>query len=222
MAGGTGNGCPARSASGTDRAGDRLPEPTTTDEIASFSLLDRLVAMESVPIGVALQLVPAFALDGQDGIEIHGYSCGETAEAVGFDVVDAAGWDATESATGGAVERLLGAGPGRRDRAPHQIPHAGPGRTDANVLDSYAATLRGRPRGRLRAMITPESKISPPQTPQGSPRSSAIARHSARAGQSCAQDLGLLQISRRFGEEQIGLVATRQVGSEHRLVARIG
>ena len=44
------------------------------DEIASFSLLDRLVAMEPVPIGVALQLVPAFTLDGQDGIEIHGYS----------------------------------------------------------------------------------------------------------------------------------------------------
>src|SRR5690606_10895999 len=43
--------------------------------------------------------------------------------------------------------------------------------------------LRGRPRGRLRAMITPRWKISPPQTPHGSPRSSAPARHASRTGQ---------------------------------------
>ncbi len=42
----------------------------------------------------------------------------------------------------------------------------------------------GRPRGRLRAMTAPRSKISPPQTPHGSRRSSAPARQARRAGQS--------------------------------------
>ena len=44
--------------------------------------------------------------------------------------------------------------------------------------------LRGRPRGRLRATIVPRSMISPPQTPHGSSRSSAAARHWRRIGQS--------------------------------------
>src|SRR3954466_4060462 len=49
---------------------------------------------------------------------------------------------------------------------------------------AHAATsLRGRPRGRLRAITTPRSKISPPQTPQGSARSRAPARQAARIGQ---------------------------------------
>ena len=49
---------------------------------------------------------------------------------------------------------------------------------------AYAATsvLRGRPRGRLRATITPWTKSSPPQTPHGSPRSRAPERQAARAG----------------------------------------
>src|SRR5665811_1756397 len=49
---------------------------------------------------------------------------------------------------------------------------------------AQAATgsLRGRPRGRLRATIDPWTKSSPPQTPHGSSRSSALARHSARTG----------------------------------------
>src|SRR4051794_23878496 len=47
-----------------------------------------------------------------------------------------------------------------------------------------AASLRGRPRGRLRGITTPERNSSPPQTPHGSRRSRAPARHSARTGQS--------------------------------------
>jgi hypothetical protein len=43
--------------------------------------------------------------------------------------------------------------------------------------------LAGRPRGRFSAMITPWSKISPPQTPHGSARSTAPARHASRSGQ---------------------------------------
>src|SRR4029453_15891033 len=41
----------------------------------------------------------------------------------------------------------------------------------------------GRPRGRLRGTTAPRSKISPPQTPHGSARSSAPARHSTFSGQ---------------------------------------
>src|SRR5215207_9001057 len=44
------------------------------------------------------------------------------------------------------------------------------------------SALRGRPRGRLRGMIVPRSKISPPQTPHGSRLARAPARHSARTG----------------------------------------
>ncbi|KHF45692.1 hypothetical protein MINT15_09090 [Saccharomonospora viridis] len=44
--------------------------------------------------------------------------------------------------------------------------------------------LRGRPRGRFLSTITPFSKISPPQTPHGSRRASAPARHDALTGQS--------------------------------------
>jgi len=53
-------------------------------------------------------------------------------------------------------------------------------------LAGQAATtsLRGRPRGRLRAMTAPRSRISPPQTPHGSSRSSASLRHWRRIGQS--------------------------------------
>ena len=50
----------------------------------------------------------------------------------------------------------------------------------------HAATsvLRGRPRGRLRAITAPRSNSSPPHTPQGSRRSRAPARQTARRGQS--------------------------------------
>src|SRR5580704_17148115 len=60
--------------------------------------------------------------------------------------------------------------------------------TAATVLPAtaYAATsvLRGRPRGRLRGTIAPRMSSSPPQTPQGSRRSSAPVRHAIRARQS--------------------------------------
>src|SRR5690606_19014054 len=51
---------------------------------------------------------------------------------------------------------------------------------------AQAATgfLRGRPRGRLRGTTTPWSTSWPPQTPQGSFRSSACSRHWLRIGQS--------------------------------------
>ena len=50
----------------------------------------------------------------------------------------------------------------------------------------HAATsdFRGRPRGRLRGTTTPWTNHSPPQTPHGSRRSRAPARHARRAGQS--------------------------------------
>src|SRR3954469_18929827 len=56
--------------------------------------------------------------------------------------------------------------------------------------DGYAATsdLRGRPRGRLRGTTTPWMKSSPPQTPHGSRRSRAPARHVVRRGQSVHRD----------------------------------
>jgi hypothetical protein len=43
--------------------------------------------------------------------------------------------------------------------------------------------LGGRPRGIFFVMIVPRAKISPPQTPWGSPRSTAPARQARRTGQ---------------------------------------
>src|SRR5918995_2392696 len=59
------------------------------------------------------------------------------------------------------------------------------------LLRAYAATsvLRGRPRGRLRATTVPDTNSSPPQTPQGSRRSYAPARHCDRTGHSWHSDL---------------------------------
>ena len=53
------------------------------------------------------------------------------------------------------------------------------------VAPFYAATsvLRGRPRGRLRGTIAPRISSSPPQTPQGSLRSSAPVRQASLASQ---------------------------------------
>ncbi len=65
-----------------------------------------------------------------------------------------------------------------------ELPSNVNGRSGDDLGDGHAATLRGRPRGRFRAMTTPWSKISPPHTPQGSALSSAAARQAARAGQS--------------------------------------
>src|SRR6478736_2372780 len=60
---------------------------------------------------------------------------------------------------------------------------------DGDGGGGHAATFRGRPRGLFRAMTTPWSKISPPQTPHGSLRSSAPARQAALAGHSAQSTL---------------------------------
>src|SRR3954447_17491378 len=87
-------------------------------------------------------------------------------------------------------------GPARAHRELRDVSQAGvlPQQAGAHAATSRvrAATgatgstgfLRGRPRGRLRATTTPPMNSSPPQTPQGSRRSSAPARHSLRIGQS--------------------------------------
>jgi hypothetical protein len=54
-------------------------------------------------------------------------------------------------------------------------------------LPASGLVLDGRPRGLLRAAMAPWWKISPPQTPQGSARSSASARQAVRSGH-CWQD----------------------------------
>ena len=68
----------------------------------------------------------------------------------------------------------------------------------------HAAIFRGRPRGRLRAITTPWSKISPPQTPHGSPRSSAAARHCWRIGQSTHSALACSSSSGRSAKNRSG------------------
>ena len=55
-------------------------------------------------------------------------------------------------------------------------------------------------------MTAPRSKISPPQTPHGSARSSAPARQASRTGQSRAEALGQLQLRRALGEPQVGVL----------------
>lgn len=61
----------------------------------------------------------------------------------------------------------------------------------AQAPSAQAATssLRGRPRARLRGAMSPRKNSSPPQTPQGSRRSAAPARHAARARQPPHSDL---------------------------------
>lgn len=65
--------------------------------------------------------------------------------------------------------------------------------------------LGGRPRGLLRAMIAPWWKISPPQTPHGSARSSAPARQAVRSGQgrqcalACSSSAGSSENHRSLG-----------------------
>jgi hypothetical protein len=49
-------------------------------------------------------------------------------------------------------------------------------------LPASGLVLGGRPRGLLRAMMAPWCKISPPQTPHGSARSSASDRQAVRSG----------------------------------------
>src|SRR5205807_6606518 len=72
-----------------------------------------------------------------------------------------------------------GGGVGGRAPLARRAPAAG------GVAPGYAATsvLRGRPRGRLRGTIAPRISSSPPQTPQGSLRSSAPVRQASLASQ---------------------------------------
>ena len=72
------------------------------------------------------------------------------------------------------------------------------------------SSFRGRPRGRLRGTISPRRNSSPPQTPHGSRRSSAPARHAIRAGQPRHSVLGELHVHGRLGEEQVWVVGARQ------------
>ena len=71
----------------------------------------------------------------------------------------------------------------RRSRAIATRPRETVGSCTFATAVEQRPSLRGRPRGRLRLTIEPRSKISPPQTPQGSARSSAAARHWRRIGQ---------------------------------------
>ena len=77
-------------------------------------------------------------------------------------------WSGSGSLCGAAVRWMLRVG----------------ARVVAPVPQAATSFLRGRPRGRLRGITTPWRNSSPPQTPQGSRRSRAPARHSARTGQS--------------------------------------
>jgi len=75
------------------------------------------------------------------------------------------------------------------------------------------SSLRGRPRGRLRAMTTPRSKISPPQTPHGSCRASAEARQTERTGQSPQRTLARSSSFGVSANQRSGLTADRQGSS---------
>lgn len=50
------------------------------------------------------------------------------------------------------------------------------------AIHQAASDFRGRPRPLLAATILPSTRISPPQTPQGSSRSSAPSRHATASG----------------------------------------
>ena len=57
------------------------------------------------------------------------------------------------------------------------------GRAGLQVVQAATSHLRGLPLGLLRATTAPDTRSWPPQTPHGSRRSSAPARHSVRTGQ---------------------------------------
>ena len=88
------------------------------------------------------------------------------------------------------------------------------------VGGAYAATsvLRGRPRGRLRATISPWTKSSPPQTPHGSRRWRAPERHSSTCRARAAEGLGELDTVGGVGEPQLGVV----LAAGNALAGRLG
>ena len=77
-------------------------------------------------------------------------------------------------------------------------------------------TLRGRPRGRFRAITTPRSKISPPQTPQGSARSRAPARQASRRGHPPHRALATSSWAGALGEPQLRVLDPARQGAPHR------
>src|SRR4029453_402503 len=64
------------------------------------------------------------------------------------------------------------------------VSHAAASSLAAGANGSATGYFRGRPLGLLRATMTPETNSSPPQTPHGSRRFRAPAKHAARTGQS--------------------------------------
>ena len=65
----------------------------------------------------------------------------------------------------------------------HEYPPREPQPDPDFCSSTQISTVRGRPRGFLWVTMTPCSKISPPQTPQGSRRCRAPARHWGWIGQ---------------------------------------
>ncbi len=80
------------------------------------------------------------------------------------------------------------------------------------------AILRGRPRPRRTATTWPSTRNSPPQTPNGSPRSRARARHSRRTVQR-AQIAFARAASAGFSEKNSGVYVER--GSAQRAALAI-
>ena len=98
------------------------------------------------------------------------------------------------------------------------------GSTPSQASSSRArSSLRGRPRGRLRGTTAPRSKISPPHTPQGSARSMRAGEALDLQRAAAAKCLRHLQIGRRLGEPQVGVVlAAWQPVSSPTVSARAG
>ena len=91
-------------------------------------------------------------------------------------------------------------------------------------VTAYAATsvLRGRPRGRLRGTIAPRISSSPPQTPQGSLRSSAPVRQASLALHPRHIALAVSTSFGRFGEEQLRVLRARKIQAHRERGRRTG
>ena len=72
---------------------------------------------------------------------------------------------------------------------------------------TFPGRLGGRPGGRLTARTRPRWMISPPQTPQGSARSTAPARHGPRSGHERQPALASSRSSGRSENHRCGLFA---------------
>ena len=91
------------------------------------------------------------------------------------------------------------------------------GRAMLDAVGFHAATsLRGRPRGRLRAITEPRSKISPPQTPQGSAAVQGACQAGVPDRAVGAEALGELELRRRLGEPQLRVLDPARQGAPYR------